>query len=120
MPDDVRRLTDLAAEIGGPDSDQVLETLKALVDAERAISETAQRTEFLDRIMPLFIRVNKWAGGGVAVAYIIDTIMILSGAIGPGDRLISAEVVLALVAATAAQLGAIAFFLAKSVFKAPS
>ncbi|MCH8166350.1 MAG: hypothetical protein IIC03_00245 [Proteobacteria bacterium] len=70
--------------------------------------------------MPSFIRVNKWAGGGVAVAYIVDTIMIWSGTIEPDDRLISVEVVLALVAATAAQLGAIAFSLAKSVFKPPS
>ena len=59
------------------------------------------------------------AGGAVAVAFAIDTIMILSGTIEPDDRLISAEVVLALVAATAAQLGAIAFSLAKSMFKPP-
>jgi hypothetical protein len=116
MPDDVTRLSALAAEMGGDDPQLVLDTLKVLAETDRTGKETDLRIDFAKKIIRLFGIANGFVGGGVAIAYFVDIQMINGGILTPEQRLITVEVVLALVAATAAQLGAIAIALARSMF----
>lgn len=116
MPNEVTRLGALAANIGGDDPQRVLDTLKVLAETERTGKETDLRIDFTKKITRLFGIANGFVAGGVAIAYVIDILLIYSEILTPEQRLITVEVVLALVAATAVQLGAIALALGRSMF----
>lgn len=53
MPDDVTRLSALAAEMGGDDQQLVLDTLKVLAETERTGKETDLRIDFAKKIIRL-------------------------------------------------------------------
>ena len=74
------------------------------------------REQMVDRILPAFLWANGLTLGAIAVLWLVDQFEIAFRLIAPGDRIITSQVIMALLAATTVQVGAIAAIIARYLF----
>jgi hypothetical protein len=88
------------------------------VDEQIALSDAELRKGVAERIVRAFITVNSTVLAIVAAAFIADCLMVSDGTIGARDRIVSTNVLLALISAATVQLGGIAIIMGKYLFPA--
>jgi hypothetical protein len=72
------------------------------------------------RIVPAFLWANGLTLGAIGVLWVVDQVYIAFRVIAPGDRIITAQVIMALLGATTVQVGAIAANIARYLFPGPA
>jgi hypothetical protein len=88
------------------------------VEEEIALSEAALRQDVAATIVRTFIKVNGVVLAIVAVTFASDCALLFLGKIAPADRIVSTNLLIALISATTVQLGSIALSMGKYVFPA--
>jgi hypothetical protein len=83
--------------------------------------QVALRTQDLrewvaDKIVPAFLKANGVVLTAVGVLAVLDEINIVVNWIAPADRIINAQVIMALLGATTVQIGALAVIIARYLF----
>jgi hypothetical protein len=69
-----------------------------------------------DRVVPAFLKANGLTLAAIAVLAVLDEINLATHLIAPSDRIISHQVIMALLGATTIQVGAIAALIARYLF----
>lgn len=94
-----------------PDEDQ--ERLES-----READEAKMRAEWADDVRKYIRHTTAFTMTIIALALILDLYLVVTETNSePEDRLLNTQVILALIAASVAQIGAIAFLIGKSIFK---
>ena len=96
--------------------DEVTVTDAVSVGDQIAFGEFELRKETAKRILQIFGAVNVAVLIGLAFAFGFDVSLLRGGVITPADRLITGEVIMALLGATTVQLGAIMYTIARYLF----
>ncbi len=81
-----------------------------------ALSDAALSQQVAARVVHTFILINSAVLGIVTAVFLADCLLLSYGKIGAADRLVSTNVVLALISATTVQLGGIALLMGKYLF----
>jgi len=89
------------------------------VQDQIALSDADIRRRMALWIMWLFGAVNVITMLFIFVLFCFDQSDLGAKVIGPGDRIVNAEVLMSLLGATTVQLGTIAVIMARYIFKAP-
>jgi hypothetical protein len=89
------------------------------VQDQIALSDADIRRRVAMWIMWLFGAVNVITMLFIFVLFCSDQSELSAKEIGPGDRIVDAEVLMSLLGATTVQLGTIALIMARYLFKAP-
>lgn len=96
---------------------QELENKRLENDQRRFEMKSEMLDKYAAEIVGPFKNANVTVLWGVAILAFIDVLLVAGKIITPGDRLVSSEVVMALVGATTVQLGASMFVVAKGLFQ---
>jgi len=94
-------------------------TVGHTVQDQIALSDADIRRRVAVWIMWLFGAVNVITMLFIFVLFCFDQSDLAAREIGPGDRIVDAEVLMSLLGATTVQLGTIALIMARYLFKAP-
>lgn len=90
------------------------------VDEQIRRSDARLRRWMAGRVVRAFVRANYWTLGALGVLAGLDEINIWLHIITPGDRIISNQVIMALLGATTVQVGTIAAIIARYLFPSRS
>lgn len=85
--------------------------------ADRVTLQDADLRKWMaESVVPAFLWANGLTLAAVAVLVLLDEVNVAAHLIAPGDRIISAQVIMALLGATTVQVGAIAALIARYLF----
>jgi hypothetical protein len=104
-----------AANVGTVARRLTLEEVEAR-HQDRLDREATLREWVANKVMPAFVTANKWTLIAVAVLVVLDEVNLIFHLVAPGDRIISGQVIMALLGATTVQVGAIAALIARYLF----
>ncbi len=123
MPDDPQPIARLAEEsdtcsaagdVVSLDREAAREGLSV---ADRVTLQDADLRKWMaESVVPAFLWANGLTLAAVAVLVLLDEVNVAAHLIAPGDRIISAQVIMALLGATTVQVGAIAALIARYLF----
>ena len=86
------------------------------VQDQIALKDAALRDWMAKDVIPAFLKTNVATLGAITALAILDEVNIAWDWIAAGDRIISAQVIIALLGATTVQVGAIAAIIARYLF----
>lgn len=108
------------AELTTVNLSEVVKQRGVTVDEHIKLEDAKLRREMAQHVMQTFVRANLATLGALGVLVFLDQINVSSHIIGPADRIITNQVIMALLGATTIQVGAIAVIIARYLFPSHS
>ncbi|HEY1751836.1 MAG TPA: hypothetical protein VGG29_11260 [Caulobacteraceae bacterium] len=99
--------------------DQEVATFRSAAD-QVALGDLSIRRDFARNVMILFGVANVFVLFALTGAFVMDCIQLWAGKIGPTQRVVSGQVVMALLGATTVQLGTVVYTITRAIFPSGS